>query len=115
LTPRFGDGVDLVIGAGREEILAATEKIGLKIAASLSLKGYAFYDSLQSIIRKIALSAKKDTFLLFTADHSFDIRLRGGEGEMLHFRWRPGKKMELPKWPSRIFTSRMDTRESRSW
>jgi alkaline phosphatase len=78
LTPRFGDGVDLVIGAGREEILAATEKIGLKIAASLSLKGYAFYDSLQSIIRKIALSAKKDTFLLFTADHSFDIRLRGG-------------------------------------
>jgi alkaline phosphatase len=141
LTPRFGDGVDLVIGAGREEILAATEGIGLRIASSLPLKGYAFYDSLQSIsgnerrvvalfdsgefdvsdaveralrilsrnpkgfflmvewdmhtdnlkpgldhviemdntIRKIALSARKDTILLFTADHSFDIRLRGGK------------------------------------
>jgi alkaline phosphatase len=141
LTPRFGDGVDLVIGAGREEILAATEKIGLKIASSLPLKGYAFYDSLQSIsgnerrvvalfdsgefdvsdaveralrilsrnpkgfflmvewdmhtdnlkaglnhviemdntIRKVAQSVPKDTLLLFTADHSFDIRLRGGK------------------------------------
>jgi alkaline phosphatase len=141
LMPRFGDGVDLVIGAGREEILAATEKIGLKLATSLSSKGYAFYDSLQSIsgkesrvvalfdsgrfdvseaveravqilsrnqrgfflmvewdmhpdnpkvgldhvieldnvIRKTALSLEKDTLLLFTADHSFDIRLRGGK------------------------------------
>jgi alkaline phosphatase len=141
LTPRYGDGVDLVIGAGRDEILSATEKIGLKIASLLPTKGYVFYDSLQSIsgnerrvvallssgefdvfdateralrilsrnpkgfflmvewdmhtdnprtgldhvveldntIRKIAQSAMKDTLLLFTADHSFDIRLCGGK------------------------------------
>jgi len=141
LTPRFGDGVDLVIGGGRKEILTATEKIGLSIASALSQRGYAFYDSIQSItgnerrvvalfdngefdvsyateraihilsrnpkgyflmvewdmhpdnlkaglnhviemdntIRKIAQSANKETLLLFTADHSFDIRLRGGK------------------------------------
>ena len=141
LKPRFGDGVDLVIGGGRKEIMAATEKIGLNIASALSQGGYAFYDSLQSItgnekrvvalfdngnfdvsdatvrairilsrnpkgfflmvewdmhpdnlragldhvnemdntIRKVALTANKETLLLFTADHSFDIRLRGGK------------------------------------
>lgn len=140
LKPRFGDGVDLVIGAGRDRIMAATEKIGINIASALPQKGYAFYDSLQSVtgrekrvvalfksgnydvsnavelairilsqnskgfflmvewdmhtdhlkaglthviemddtIRKVAQSAKKDTLLLFTADHSFDIRLVDG-------------------------------------
>ena len=34
---------------------------------------------MDNTIRKIAQSAKKDTLLLFTADHSFDIRLRGGK------------------------------------
>ena len=34
---------------------------------------------MDNTIRKIALSARKDTLLLFTADHSFDIRLRGGK------------------------------------
>jgi alkaline phosphatase len=139
-TPRFGDGVDLVVGSGRREILAATMKIGLDITASLPQKGYAFYDSLQSItgnekrvvalfdnetfdvsdaversirvlsknkkgyflmvewdmhtdhinaglthviemdnaIRKVAGSVKNDTLLLFTADHSFDLRLKSG-------------------------------------
>lgn len=45
LKPRFGDGVDLVIGPGRQSILAATEKLGLNIEAGLREKGYAYVTS----------------------------------------------------------------------
>ena len=140
LSPRFGNGVDLVIGAGRKSILAATEKIGLNIADALPKAGYAFYDSpeairaedrrvvalfdsgdyqawpvveraisilarnpegyflmvewdmhtpnvrrglertleMDAVIRNAAAIAGPDTLLLFTADHSFDLRVRGG-------------------------------------
>ena len=49
LKPRFGDGVDVVIGAGRDAIFKATEAIGLKIEPLLREKGYAFYESLEAI------------------------------------------------------------------
>ncbi len=49
LTPQFGDGVDVVIGAGRDTILKATEALGLKIEPALREKGYSVYDSLQAI------------------------------------------------------------------
>jgi alkaline phosphatase len=140
LKPRFGDGVDVLIGAGRGAILKATEAIGLKIEPALREKGYAFHDSLDAvstndrrvaallnssdfsveqavdqavailsknpkgyflmvewdthtdnlkrgldqavaldaIIRKTAESAKSDTLIVFTADHSFDLRVRAG-------------------------------------
>ncbi|NWG12190.1 MAG: alkaline phosphatase [Acidobacteria bacterium] len=140
-TPRFGDGVDVVIGAGRDLVLAATEKIGVRVESAAREKGYAFYDSLQAIseqdtrvialfnthdfdvwqaterairalsknqkgyflmvewdahtdnlkrglkqtielddaIRKTADFVKSDTLIIFAADHSFDIRLRGGK------------------------------------
>lgn len=141
LKPRFGDGVDLIIGTGRNRIAAATEKLGINIAEALPKKGYAYYDSLQLVtgkekrvvalfdsgdyavssavelairvlsqnpkgfflmvewdmhtdhlkaglthviemddtIRKVAQTSKKNTLLLFTADHSFDIRLVDGK------------------------------------
>jgi alkaline phosphatase len=141
LKPRFGDGVDVVIGAGRNAILKATEAIGLQIEAPLKERGYAYYDSLDAVsttdrrvvalfntndfsveqavekalailsknpkgyflmvewdthtdklkrgleqaaaldavIRKTADSVKDDTLILFAADHSFDIRVRGGK------------------------------------
>ena len=145
-TPRFGDGVDVVIGAGRDPVLAATAKIGLNVESSMREKGYAFCDSLQTIsdkdrrvialfnthdfdvweatyrairilsqnkkgyflmvewdvhadnlkrgldqavaldetIRKTAQTVKSDTLIIFAADHSFDVRLRGGKrGEPL--------------------------------
>jgi len=144
--PRFGDGVDVVIGAGRDVVLAATEKIGVKVETSAREKGYAFYDSLQAVsdadkriitlynthefdlqeatdrairilsrnpkgyflmvewdahtdnvkqgldqmvelddvIRRTAGTVKGDTLIIYAADHSFDIRLRGGKrGEPL--------------------------------
>ncbi len=145
-TPRFGDGVDLLIGAGRDSVLAAVARIGLDAQSLARGKRYAFYPSLQEIrptdrrvivlsrsgdfdvweathqairilsqnkrgyflmvewdmhtdgsrpslehvialdttIRRTTQSVNKKTLIVFTADHSFDIRLRGGKrGEPL--------------------------------
>ncbi len=141
LKPRFGDGVDVLIGAGRDSVHRATGQIGIQIVPALREKGYAVRDSLESIspqdrrvvalfntsdfdlwtavdralgildknprgyflmvewdahtdnlrrgldqaatldavIAKVAAKVGKDTLILFAADHSFDIRLRGGK------------------------------------
>ncbi|HOK44892.1 MAG TPA: alkaline phosphatase [Bryobacteraceae bacterium] len=140
LKPRFGDGVDVIIGAGRKRVIEATSKMGLDIEAALREKGFAIRDSLSAIseddrrvvalfdtadfdvseavrraiailsknskgyflmvewdmhtdrirrglerviemdeaIRKTAGMVGPDTLILFTADHSFDLRVRGG-------------------------------------
>ena len=141
LTPRFGDGVDLVFGPGRKAILAATQQLNVDLAAGLAEKGFHFGDTLASVpvnanravvladdsdfdikaatelamkilsrnkkgyflmvesdlhanpknvrrgleraakfddlIRQVAGSVKDDTLILFTADHSFDLRIAG--------------------------------------
>jgi alkaline phosphatase len=144
--PRFGDGVDVAVGSGRDLVLAAAAKMGLNVESLARKKGYAFYSSIQEIspsdkrvivlaptgnfnvedatsrainilsqnkrgyflmvewdmhtnnverglrhaiemdntIRQTAQSVGKDTLMIFTADHSFDIRLVGGKrGEPL--------------------------------
>jgi alkaline phosphatase len=135
-TPRFGDGVDVVLGAGRKSILAAGQKAGLDLEAlsagkqrplhraldevgaaearpivvvekdfdvpaatrlalktlSKSRQGYflmvewdAHTDNprtgieavvgFDKLIREIAAQVDlRDTLILFTADHSFDLR-----------------------------------------
>jgi len=140
LKPRFGDGVDLIIGPGRRAILQATAKLGLDMESGLRERGYGVYSTvdtipadarrvvalfdseeydlgaavqtaigilsrnpkgfflmvesdvhtdnlrrgldrvlvLDGIIRKTAERMKKGTLVIFAADHSFDIRLRGG-------------------------------------
>ena len=138
--PAYGDGADVVIGAGRDAVLKATSEIGVNVETAAREKGYAFRSTIQEIseqdkrlivllntmdfdpweatrnairilsrnkkgyflmvewdahtdnlkrgldqaialddiIRKTAEIVKKDTLILFAADHSFDIRLRGG-------------------------------------
>ena len=49
LSPRFGDGIDLVIGFGRKAILEATKGVGLDLEPALQKKGYAVADSLEGI------------------------------------------------------------------
>lgn len=146
LAPRFGDGVDVVIGPGRKAIFEATGQLGLKLEAALRQKGYAVSESpsaipadarrvvalfdseefdlgamvqyavdtlsrnpkgfflmvesdlhtkelkrgldrtlaLDGIVRQVAQRMKDDTLIVFTADHSFDTRLKGGrKGEPL--------------------------------
>jgi alkaline phosphatase len=44
LRPRFGDGIEVVIGGGRDRILEQTAQLGLDMAAELKAKGYQFLD-----------------------------------------------------------------------
>lgn len=140
LKPRFGDGVDLIIGSGRKEIFGAVAKLGIDLEPALRAKGYQVYDSLgdispsarrvvalfeseeydlgaavalaartlsrnpkgyflmveldmhpnnlrqgldrvivlDRIIRQTASRIGPDTLIVFAADHSFDLRVRGG-------------------------------------
>lgn len=141
LSPRFGDGVDIVIGPGRKNILAATQAMGLDIESGLKKKGFVYTDSVDAIpasarravalldsaefdldaavfkaisilsrnpkgyflmvesdthtnnlkrgldrmvavdkiVQKVVETAGPDTLVIFTADHSFDLRMRGGK------------------------------------
>jgi alkaline phosphatase len=146
ISPSFGDGVDVIIGSGRTEILKATQMLGLDLEAAFPGKGYKLYDSLDGIpkdarrvvalfdsgdfdlgaatqraidilsrnpkgfflmvesdvhtenmvrglervvafdkvIRETAERMASDTFILFTADHSYDFRVHdGNKGEPL--------------------------------
>ncbi len=140
-SPRFGDGVDVMIGAGRPAIAKALAATGASLDAlavekgrpllsaladvpadatralvlldtaefdlgqavqlatrmlSRNRKGYFLmveWDThtdnlrrgldrmvaLDRVIEQTAQTARKDTLLMFTADHSFDIRVRGGQ------------------------------------
>ncbi|HEU0123560.1 MAG TPA: alkaline phosphatase [Bryobacteraceae bacterium] len=139
--PRFGDGVDLVIGGGRKGIFEATGNAKYDFRKALSEKGYALYDSpgdvpadakrvvaltddrydpapivkraieilsrnpkgyflmvewdmhtnnlqkgldqavtMDNLVRQTAGQVNsRDTLVLFTADHSFDLRLLTGK------------------------------------
>jgi alkaline phosphatase len=139
LKPRFGDGVDVMIGNGRDAIFAATRALGIDPEAALKERGYELSYSpeelpngkrivalfnggdfdlaravrhatgilsrngkgyflmvewdmhttnvkrgldrvvtMDNVIRETAGRVPSDTLILFTADHSFDLRLRGG-------------------------------------
>ena len=43
LKPRFGDGVDILIGKDRKGLLASTEKLGVNLDEALRGKGYALF------------------------------------------------------------------------
>ncbi|MDW8131420.1 MAG: alkaline phosphatase, partial [Bryobacterales bacterium] len=146
LKPRFGDGVEVLVGAGRSKILAAVRELGVDAEAALRERGYTLLDrpgplpaearrvvglydtgdfdpweavegairllernrrgyflmvewdmhadnlkrgldrvlQMDEVVRRTAERASRDTLIVFTADHSFDLRLRGGrKGEPL--------------------------------
>ena len=168
--PRFGDGVDVMIGGGRSSIAAALTEAGsdletISTAAgrpalntftdiqpdatralvvmssgefdlqtamdrtirmlSRNPRGYFLmveWDThtdrvrrgldrlvaLDKAIERTARTVGPDTLLLFTADHSFDLRLRGGllGGEFLD--GLEAAEVESPKGPVRTTSLRMD-------
>lgn len=146
LKPRFGDGVDVLIGAGRKMVLSSSRELGIEVEAALRERGYVVMDrpgllpadarravglydtgefdpweavegairllernrrgyflmvewdmhadnlrrgldrvlQMDELVRRTAARAGKETLILFAADHSFDLRLRGGrKGEPL--------------------------------
>ena len=168
--PRFGDGVDVLIGGGRPAINTALAETGLSIDAlardsgravlttfteippdatralvvmdsgefdlqtamdrtismlSRNPRGYflmvewdAHTDrvrrgldrivTLDRTIERTARTVGPDTLLLFTADHSFDLRLRGGLLGTELLEGLEAAEAESPKGPIRIGSLRMD-------
>lgn len=140
LTPRFGDGPEVVIGAGRTSVVQGAKALGIDVVAQFRSRGYAWLDSplslgadarravaltddpefdprpvldrvmdvlsrnrrgyflmvewdmhttslvrglnrvltMDAMVRQAAARAKDDTLIIYTADHSFDLRVRGG-------------------------------------
>jgi alkaline phosphatase len=169
-TPRFGDGVDVMMGGGRPAIAAALKEASLDLDTlaqtagrpvlktfseipdgatralvmldsgefdlqtaldrTLSMlsrnpRGYFLMvewdvhtdrvrrglDRLVTLDRVIERTAKivgPDTLLLFTADHSFDVRLRGGTFGPDLLEGLEQAEAEAPKGSVRITTLRMD-------
>jgi alkaline phosphatase len=168
--PRFGDGVDVVIGGGRGSIASALSEAGLSIDTlasesgrpvlttfagmgdeatralvvmdsgefdlqtavdrtirmlSRNPRGYFLmveWDThtdrvrhgldrlvtLDRVIERTARTVGSDTLLLFTADHSFDLRLRGGTLGADFLQGLETAEAESPKGPVRIPSLRMD-------
>lgn len=139
--PRFGDGVDVLIGADRAKLFATMEKAGTNPQDALRKAGYTFFESpaeipanasravsiydgddfkpapvidnvlqilsrnpkgyflmvewdmhtnkvnkgldrvvvMDELIRHVAGKVSSDTLIVYAADHSFDMRLRGGK------------------------------------
>ncbi len=140
LSPAFGDGVDVIAGPGRPQILAAITPLGIDLQSALKAKGYvycptpadippdarrvaALFDTLDydqpavvrrvidilsrnpkgfflmvecdmhtdklklgldhalvmdQMVRETSERFKDNTLIIYTADHSFDIRVRAG-------------------------------------
>jgi len=87
LKPRFGDGVDVVIGAGRREILTAARQMGLDLAQALKAKGYGFYDAVEAIPpaarRAVALMDGDGFDLEKAAERALEILSRNKKGFFL--------------------------------
>ena len=173
-TPRFGDGVDVMIGGGRTAITTALREANVDLDAlarqagrpvlatfsdippgadraivmldsgefdlrtavdrTLAMlnrnpRGYFLMvewdvhtDRLRRgldrmvvfdrVIEHVARTVSADTLLLFTADHSFDVRLRGGTLDQPLLEGLEKAEAESPKGPLRIPALRMDNGHS---
>ena len=63
---------------------------------------------LDRVIEKVSQMVRSDTLLMFTADHSFDLRIRGGRPGTPVLEGLEAAEAEAPKGPIRIPALRMD-------
>jgi alkaline phosphatase len=87
LAPPFGDGVDLMIGPGRKEIVDGTKNLGLDVEAELPKKGYRLADSIEAIpsdARRVVALLESDEFDLGGAtERAIDVLARNPKGFFL--------------------------------
>ena len=50
LAPRFGDGVDLLIGAGRSNVVIAVDTLDIDLKAELKKRGYGFFRTPEELL-----------------------------------------------------------------
>ncbi|MBS1854263.1 MAG: alkaline phosphatase [Acidobacteria bacterium] len=89
--PRFGDGVDLVIGNGRKAIMEATKQMGIDVEKELRASGRSFYDSLDAIPagagRVVALFDDKNFDVDAATAKAIRILSRNPKGYFLMVEW----------------------------
>jgi len=87
LAPKFGDGVDVMIGPGRKEILAATARLELDLKVELPKKGYRLLDSVPSIppdARRVVVLLPEEEFDLGAAtERAIDVLAANPRGFFL--------------------------------
>src|SRR5215471_18046160 len=71
LHPKFGNGVDVVIGTGWKWISAESAKAGRNIATDIPAAGYAYAHSLDEVKQ---LDPSKDRLIALFDDSDFDVR-----------------------------------------
>jgi alkaline phosphatase len=71
LKPPYGDGVDVVIGPGRDAIVEGTEALGVDLEGGLRSAGYAFVDS-EEAMEKESQSASR-LVALYGNDQDYDL------------------------------------------
>jgi alkaline phosphatase len=91
LKPRFGDGVDLIIGSGRKAIFDATAKLGIDLEPALRQKGYAVYSAPDAVGadagRVVSLFDAADYDLGAVVQRATGILSRNRKGFFLMVEW----------------------------
>jgi alkaline phosphatase len=89
--PRFGDGVDLVLGTGRKKILESTKEIGIDLEKQLSGSGRAFAEDLAGIPagsrRVVVLGDNEDFDVEAATGKAIEILSRNPKGFFLMVEW----------------------------
>ena len=70
LQPRFGDGVDVIIGPGRQSILEKTAALGVNLETELPKKGFTFLASLEAVSQ---LEGKASRVVALMNSEEFDL------------------------------------------
>jgi alkaline phosphatase len=86
LAPRFGDGVDVVIGLGRRNILRLADKTGLDTGTLMKKSGLELYDTVEKVprdARKAVVLYDEDFDLDAATQRAIDILSRNPKGFFL--------------------------------
>jgi alkaline phosphatase len=70
LHPRFGDGVDVIIGPGRQSILEKTSALGVNLETELPRKGFVFLATLEAVSQ---LEGKASRLVALMNSEEFDL------------------------------------------
>jgi len=89
--PRFGDGVDLVLGTGRKKILESTTELGIDMPKEIAASGRVFAETLDSIpngARRVIALTDGENFDVETAtSKAIEILSRNPKGFFLMVEW----------------------------
>src|SRR5439155_20583548 len=88
--PRFGDGIDVVFGAGRSRIIADTKELGFDIQMELRGSGRDFYDSIAAVpphTRRVVALMDDNVDVSLATEMAIQILSKNHKGFFLMVEW----------------------------